>query len=85
MAGSDFVDVQLTEAGVAFAGGSTLRINVGRRAFAFEPGAPLRVERSYEWGGVLSRQFTPVGEPTFELAPAAPASKSSPEPAQETH
>ena len=81
MAGNDFVLVQLTAAGIAFAEGHPLTLSNGRRTFTFKPGdAPARVEKSYEWNVVLSKQHTPAGLPLFELAPAAavPAATGGP-------
>jgi hypothetical protein len=74
MAGNDFVMVQLTGAGEAMAQGHPLRISVGHRTFLFQPGTPLRVERSFEWLMVLARHFTPTGDAMVELAPVAAAS-----------
>lgn len=73
MAGDDFVMVQLTEHGVELAGGAPIRVSNGRRTFVFEPGVPQRVERSYEWHGVLSKHVTPNGLQLFELVPALQA------------
>ncbi len=85
MAGSDFVFVQLTQAGTELAGGHPLTVSNGKRSFTFMPpkgeaaAVPLRVEKSYEWNGVLSKQHTPLGLPMFELVadPAAPAAATA--------
>jgi hypothetical protein len=83
MAGEDFVMVQLSPDGIAAAKGGPITMSNGRRSFAFKAGEPQRVERSYEWNGVLSRQFAPDGKSLFELAPppAAPATPAAPAPA----
>lgn len=73
MAGDDFVMVQLSADGIAAAQGGPLRCSNGRRTFIFTAGVPLRVERSYEWLAVLSKQRTPKGAKLFELAPATAA------------
>jgi len=75
MAGEDFVMVQLSKDGVDAAKGGPITVSNGRRSFTFKAGVPQRVERSYEWSGVLSRQVAPDGKKLFELAqvPAAPA------------
>jgi hypothetical protein len=74
MAGEDFVMVQLSKDGIAAAKGGPITISNGRRSFTFKAGEAQRVERSYEWNGVLSRQVAPDGKSLFELAPeAAPA------------
>jgi hypothetical protein len=70
MAGNDFVMVQLSVDGAALAKGSSIRVSNGRRSFSFTAGVAQRVERSYEWLAVLSRQVAPDGKKLFELAPA---------------
>jgi hypothetical protein len=77
MAGEDFVMVQLSPDGIAAAKGGPIGISNGRRSFTFKAGEAQRVERSYEWHGVLSRQFAPDGKSLFEMAPAASASSTS--------
>lgn len=73
MAGEDFVQVKLSAAGEKAAGpGGALRIANGRRAFAFEAGKVLRIERSYEWSAMLARE-TCEGAPMFEIVQSAPA------------
>jgi hypothetical protein len=71
MAGEDFVMVQLSQDGIAAAKGGPITISNGRRSFTFSAGVAQRVERSYEWNGVLSRQVAPDGKKLFELAPPA--------------
>ncbi len=70
MAGNDFVLVQLTAAGIALAAGQPMRISGGRRTFIFGPGLAVRVERSYEWGVILSKYHSVTGDALCELAPA---------------
>lgn len=77
MAGDDFVMVQLSPAGIAMAKGGPVGISNGRRSFTFKAGEAQRVERSYEWNGVLSRQVAPDGKKLFELAPAPAAPATS--------
>ena len=68
---SDFVQVQMSEAGIAFAGtGGTIRVENSRSHFVFTAGKPLRVVKSYEWG-YLATQKNADGKPLFELVPAA--------------
>ena len=69
MAGEDFVMVQLSKDGIAAAKGGPITMSNGRRTFTFKAGEAQRVERSYEWNGVLSRQVAPDGKKLFELAP----------------
>jgi hypothetical protein len=77
MAGDDFVMVQLTPAGILYAKGHPLTVNGNKRSFTFPatpPDAlptPIRVERSYEWNAVLSRQLTNTWQPLCELVPVA--------------
>jgi hypothetical protein len=62
----DFVQVQLTAAGIAFAGaGQTLRVCNGHFDYTFTPGNPVKVLIS-EWSRVLSAQLS-NGQPVFEL------------------
>ena len=50
MAGNDFVQVQMSAAGVAFAGkGGVLRVENSRSHFLFTAGKAERVVKSYEW------------------------------------
>lgn len=87
MAGNDFVMVQLSKDGEAFAKDGPLSISNGRRSFTFKAGVPQRVERSYEWLAVLSRHVSPAGKRLFELVPTAtpvavPAAPATPVQAQ---
>jgi hypothetical protein len=73
---SDFVDVQLSPAGVAAAGANgALRFTAAHMSYAFKPGDRVRVLTS-EWSRVLSRE-TLQGKLIFELAPPAPAPTKS--------
>jgi hypothetical protein len=66
---SDFVNIQLSAAGIAAAGANgALRITAAHLSYQFTPGAPVRVLTS-EWSKVLSRE-TLKGKTIFELAPA---------------
>ncbi len=92
MAGEDFVFVQMTEAGAKVAGAHKLHVAIGRRHWEFLPGASgqphpaIRVERSFEWNAVLSKQVTPEGKPFFEVvAAAAPPTLSSAATIEESH
>src|SRR5208282_1066067 len=71
MAGTDFVEVQLSAAGVKMAGASgTVGVHNGRRDFVFKAGVPQKVLAAYEWSHVLAPTLY-QGQPVFELAPAA--------------
>ena len=66
---SDFVDVQLSAAGVQAAGvNGSLRITAAHISYEFKPGARVRVLTS-EWAKVLSRE-TLRGNIILELSPA---------------
>ena len=67
----DFCLVRLSEAGRAFAAGSTLRIHTAHLRYAFEGTTPVEVLRS-EWRNLV-RECGPDGQPIFELAEPAPA------------
>jgi hypothetical protein len=74
MTTSDFVDLQLSSAGIAFCGqGASLRIANGHYDYTFTPGTPVRVLSS-EW-----RRGFPVktcnGQPILEVIPEAPAAR----------
>jgi hypothetical protein len=72
---SDFIDVQLSAAGAAFAGdGATLRIGNGRFNYTFVSGTPVRVLTS-EWRLALSHRRHD-GAPILEPAPDVPAAAS---------
>jgi hypothetical protein len=73
---SDFVDVQLSAAGIAAAGaGGTLRITAHRLSYEFKPGERVRILTS-EWAKVLAAE-TLRGQNIFELAPAPKASSKT--------
>jgi hypothetical protein len=64
---SDFVNVQLTAAGVQAAGvNGVIQINAHRLSYKFTPGSTTRVLSS-EWTKVLSKQML-QGKAIFELA-----------------
>jgi hypothetical protein len=73
MAGEDFVDVQLTEAGKALAvpAGSDVCISTGRKQFRFTAPdyALAHIEKSYEWRVCLS-SYRHEGKLLVELATA---------------
>jgi hypothetical protein len=77
MAGTDFIEVRMTSAGVEFANGGQLALHTARREFVFEPGKPLRVLRAYEWSSILSATYTLKGEPIFEIVPDAASAPSA--------
>jgi hypothetical protein len=67
MAGKDFIDVQLTAAGVKYAGaGGVVGVYNGRREFKFTAGQPAKVLKAYEWDKVLATMKA-FGEPMFEI------------------
>jgi hypothetical protein len=66
----DFVQVQLTAAGLKFAGNGPLKVSNGTRSLAFTPGQTTKVELSYEWRAWLNN-VTRDGQPLFEIAPDA--------------
>ncbi|MDR3797963.1 MAG: hypothetical protein P4K93_07410 [Terracidiphilus sp.] len=69
---SDFINVQLSAAGVAMAGkNGALQVNTAHLSYSFTPGSPTRVLTS-EWAKVLSRELY-QGKPIFEPAPAEAA------------
>ena len=72
---SDFVNVQLSAAGVAAAKGQ-LRITAAHLTYVFTPGVPVRVLTS-EWNKVLSRERL-KGKLIFELAPRAAVAAAAP-------
>jgi hypothetical protein len=77
---SDFVQVQLSAAGITFAGqGATVRIANAHFSYVFTPGQPVRVLSS-EWRRVLSLK-TYQGASILALAPVpAPAASQKPTP-----
>jgi len=73
----DFVQVQLSAAGIAFAGSGTVRISNGHFNYAFTPGNSVRVLSS-EWRRVLSLKNY-QGSPILALTPIpAPTASSKP-------
>jgi len=71
-AGSDFVQVRLTELGTKLAEGNCVRVHSGPHDFVFKPGEIQRVTRAFDWERVLQNQLID-GQPLFELAPETPA------------
>lgn len=69
MAGNDFVDVRLTTAGEALAGGTELRITA-RTSIVFKPGESVHVAR-YEWDLMLRNYHGANDVQLFELVPVA--------------
>jgi hypothetical protein len=69
----DYVNVQLTPYGQEVAGAHPITISTGRRSFVLNGNNPLKVERSYEWKGLLSK-VERDGNPLVQLVPDAAAS-----------
>jgi hypothetical protein len=70
MAGEDFITIQLSAAGVEFAGaGGVVAIRNSRREFEFHAGQPQKVLRAYEWSHILSPMMVGA-DPMFDVAPA---------------
>jgi hypothetical protein len=64
---SDWVQVRLSEAGLAFAGASgVVTVANTHMRYTFEGTKPTRVLRYAEWGKLLSKE-TINGQPMFEL------------------
>jgi len=77
----DFVQVQLTAAGKAFAGAHPLTISNGRRSFTFQGTGQVKVELSYEWKAFLCKQVVNSnGEAMFEIAPSPAGTTQPPAP-----
>ncbi len=75
MAGADFVQVQLSAAGVKMAGaGAVVRVVKAQSDFVFKAGVPQRVTLAWEWAKLLA-PMKYQGQPIFEIvaATAAPA------------
>jgi hypothetical protein len=73
MAGEEFVQVQMSAAGVAYAGvGGVIRAENSRSHFAFVAGEAQRVVRGYEWGYLRDLKDA-AGKPLFEIVPSAAA------------
>lgn len=69
---SDFIDIQLSAAGIAFAGkNGTLQISTGRFSYAFKPGESQRVLVS-EWSRTIAQEMF-EGKTLFEIATAKQA------------
>ncbi|HLJ87758.1 MAG TPA: hypothetical protein VKZ53_13110 [Candidatus Angelobacter sp.] len=83
MSGEDFVDVQLSEFGAKWSGGTLVRVHDGRHEFSFAPGQTQRVTKAFDWLRVLSIQMID-GHPLFEIAPKPqpPIEKIAPTKAQ---
>ncbi len=65
---SDWVQVRLSEAGLAFAGDSaTVNVANTHMHYTFQGTTPTRVLRYAEWDKLLSKE-TINGQPMFELA-----------------
>jgi hypothetical protein len=80
MAGEDFVQVQLSAAGVKMAGaGGTVQIVIGRGNFSFKAGESQRVTNAYDWL-VLLKDRRWNGQPIFEVAPAVASAPTAPAP-----
>ena len=79
---SDFIQVQLSPAGVAFAGkGGAVRIANGHFDYTFTASKPVRVLTS-EWRKALSLKVykgAPILEAVAAAAPAAPAKPAPPQ------
>lgn len=73
----DFVQVQLSASGIAFAGeGAQVRIVNGHYNYLFTPGSPVKVLTS-EWSRSLSlKNFN--GQPILEVAAASAADPAAP-------
>lgn len=65
----DFVQVQLTAAGLKLAGNGPLKVQNGTRQLVFTAGQTTKTELSYEWRAWL-QNVTHNGSPLFEIAPA---------------
>jgi hypothetical protein len=74
---SDFVQVQLTAAGLAIAGTGPLTISNGRRTFTFTGTAQQKAELRYEWKSWLAQVRDGKGNPLFEVAPAVAATEGA--------
>lgn len=82
--GPDFLLVQFTAAGLAFAKGGAMRISNGRISVLFMPSAPTKIAR-FEWDMLLKDHTTADGSVLFEIvpptAPVMPAAPVEPAPA----
>jgi uncharacterized protein YfiM (DUF2279 family) len=67
---SDFVQAQLSAAGIAMAGSAgVVQINTAHFSYKFSAGVAVKVLTS-EWSRVLAKELY-QGQPIFELATAA--------------
>lgn len=74
---SDFVDVELSAAGLAFAGESgAVRISSAHLSYAFQAGKTVRVLTS-EWSRLLARE-NHNGQPILQIARPATQSLGKP-------
>ena len=73
---SDFVDIQLSAAGIAMVGANgALQITNAHLSYKFTPGVSTRVLTS-EWSKMLSRESY-QGKSIFELAPVVSAASKT--------
>jgi hypothetical protein len=70
MIGPDFMLVELTPDGVAFAKDTPLRISNGRTSVVFLPGVPVKVAK-FEWDMLLRDHSTFNGKTLFAIVPAS--------------
>ena len=70
MIGPDFMLVELTADGAAFAKGTPLSISNGRTAVTFMPGVPVKVAK-FEWDMLLRDHSTFNGKTLFQIVPPA--------------
>jgi len=80
MAGEDFVQVRLTEAGRELCGEGTYRVIRGHHDFEFRRDEIQRVTKAFDWHKVLATEIRD-GKPMFEIVeptaeqPSAKAAK----------
>ncbi|MFC6645448.1 hypothetical protein ACFQBQ_07585 [Granulicella cerasi] len=67
---TDFIEVQLTPAAVAFAASSPVRASNGRASYAFTGTSTVEVLTS-EWSNWLSKLVTPKGDAMLQTAPTS--------------
>jgi hypothetical protein len=78
---SDFVDVQLSPAGITAVGANgSVRITAGRMSYVFTPGSRVKVLTS-EWAKILSKKML-RGQTILQLAPALVAGAAAGTPAK---
>jgi len=73
---SDYVRIQLTPEGEAFAAGA-LRVSNRHLDYIFKPGEVQEVVERYEWTHVLGGMKTPEGAPIFTLVDDEPAAEKA--------